>query len=47
LAKVVLNYHRKARIRLPNAKVHAIAHAMVETQIASETKRLRVGRHNG
>jgi len=31
---LVLNYHRKARIRLPNAKVHAIIHAMVETQIA-------------
>jgi hypothetical protein len=31
---LVLNYHRKARIRLPNAKVHAIVHAMVETQIA-------------
>jgi hypothetical protein len=33
---LVLNYHRKARIRLPNAKVHAIVHAMVETQIALE-----------
>ena len=31
---LVLNYHCKARIRLPNAKVHAIVHAMVETQIA-------------
>jgi hypothetical protein len=33
---LVLNYHRKARIRPPNAKVHAIVHAMVETQIALE-----------
>jgi hypothetical protein len=33
---LVLNYHRKARIRLPNAKVHALVHAMVETQIALE-----------
>jgi hypothetical protein len=33
---LVLNYHRKARTRLPNAKVHAIVHAMVETQIALE-----------
>jgi hypothetical protein len=33
---LVLNYHRKARIRLPDAKVHAIVHAMVETQIALE-----------
>jgi len=31
---LVLNFHRKARIRLPNAKVHAIVHAVVETQIA-------------
>jgi hypothetical protein len=31
---VVWDYHRKARIRLPNANVHAIVHAMVETQIA-------------
>jgi hypothetical protein len=28
------HYHRSARIRLPNAKVHATVHAMVETQIA-------------
>lgn len=27
-------YHRRARIRLPNAKVHAVIHAIVETQIA-------------
>jgi hypothetical protein len=33
---LVLNFHRKARIRLPNAKVHAIVHEMVETQIALE-----------
>ena len=28
------DYHRKAHIRLPNAKVHATVHAIVETQIA-------------
>ena len=28
------DYHRKARIRLPNAKVHSTVHAIVETQIA-------------
>src|SRR6516162_883188 len=28
------DYHRKARIRLPNAKVHATLHAIVEAQIA-------------
>jgi hypothetical protein len=28
------DYHRKARIRLPNARVHATVHAIVETQIA-------------
>jgi len=33
---LVRAYHRKASIRLPNAKVHAIVHAMVETQIALE-----------
>lgn len=27
-------YHRRARIRLPNLKVHAVIHAIVETQIA-------------
>jgi hypothetical protein len=29
-----LDYHRRARIRLPNAKVHAVLHAIVEAQIA-------------
>jgi hypothetical protein len=28
------DYHRRARIRVPNVKVHATVHAMVETQIA-------------
>jgi hypothetical protein len=28
------DYHRRARIRLPNATVHAAAHAVVESQIA-------------
>ncbi len=28
------DYHRRARIRLPNAAAHATAHAIVETQIA-------------
>jgi hypothetical protein len=32
--EVVQDYHRRARIRLPNAKAHAIAHAVVESQIA-------------
>jgi len=27
-------YHRRARIRLPNEKVHAVIHAIVENQIA-------------
>jgi len=31
---LVRDYHRRARIRLPNAKVHAILHAIVEAQIA-------------
>ena len=43
---LVQDYHRKARIRLPNAKVHAILHAMVETQIAlgDETPACRTAR---
>ena len=31
---MVMDFHRRARIRLPNAKAHAIAHAVVENQIA-------------
>jgi len=27
-------YHRRTRVRLPNLEVHAMAHAVVETQIA-------------
>lgn len=27
-------YHRVARIKMPNVKMHAIAHAVVENQIA-------------
>jgi hypothetical protein len=32
--RLVEQYHRRARIRLPNAKVHAVIHAVVESQIA-------------
>jgi hypothetical protein len=28
------DYHRRARIRLPNEKLHATLHAIVEAQIA-------------
>jgi hypothetical protein len=31
---LVEDYHRRARIRLPNLKAHAVAHAIVENQIA-------------
>jgi hypothetical protein len=31
---LVEDYHRRARIRLPNAAVHAMAHTIVESQIA-------------
>jgi len=31
---LVREYHRRARIRLPNAKVHAVLHAIVKAQIA-------------
>jgi len=27
-------HHRRARVRLPNAKVHAVVHAIVENQVA-------------
>ena len=32
--QLVENYHRRARIRLPNAMGHAVVHVMVENQIA-------------
>jgi hypothetical protein len=32
--EAVIDFHRRARIRLPNAKVHATAHVVVESQIA-------------
>ena len=32
--QLVEQYHRRARIRLPNAKVHAVMHAVIENQIA-------------
>jgi hypothetical protein len=32
--QVVEAYHRRARVRLPRAKAHAVIHAIVENQIA-------------
>jgi len=32
--RLVQEYHRRARIRVPNAKGHAVIHAVVENQIA-------------
>ncbi len=32
--QLVENFHRRARTRLPNAKMHAVIHAIVENQIA-------------
>jgi hypothetical protein len=32
--QLVEDFHRRARIRLPNAKVHAVIHVVVENQIA-------------
>jgi hypothetical protein len=32
--QVVESFHRRARIRLPNAQVHAIIHVIVDNQIA-------------
>src|ERR1700686_2550405 len=31
---LVESFHRRARIRLPDAKVHAVIHAVVENQVA-------------
>jgi Domain of unknown function (DUF1841) len=33
---LVLDYHRRKRIRLPNEHVHAVAHMVVENQIAAD-----------
>jgi hypothetical protein len=32
--ELVKDYHRRARIRVPNLEVHAVAHSIVENQIA-------------
>ena len=32
------DYHRRARIRLPNEKLHAVFHVVVENQIARRTQ---------
>jgi hypothetical protein len=32
--RLVLDYHRRARVALPNAQAHAALHAIVENQIA-------------
>jgi hypothetical protein len=32
--QLVEDFHRRARIRAPNAKAHALAHVIVESQIA-------------
>jgi hypothetical protein len=31
---LVRDYHRRARVKLPNANIHAVIHATVETQVA-------------
>jgi hypothetical protein len=31
---LVLDFHRRARIRVPNAKLHAMIHTIVENQVA-------------
>jgi hypothetical protein len=31
---MVIDYHRRSRVKLENAKVHAVAHMIVENQIA-------------
>jgi hypothetical protein len=31
---LALQYHRRARVRLPNARLHAMMHVVVENQVA-------------
>ena len=33
--RLVDEYHRRARVRLPNRKAHAIFHAVIENQVAA------------
>lgn len=35
---LVLDFHRRDRVRVPNARVHAILHAVVETQVAMDAE---------
>ncbi len=55
--RLVENYHRRTRVRLPSIRTHALAHVMVENQIqlgdetpvAATLKRLKaegLGRHD-
>lgn len=32
--RLVQHYHRRARVRLPNEKLHAVLHVVIENQIA-------------
>lgn len=34
---LVADFHKKARIKIPNARAHAVLHAIVENQIALNT----------
>jgi hypothetical protein len=38
---LVEHYHRVARIKVPNAKLHAIIHTIVETQLAQQIPEVR------
>jgi len=37
-SRLVQQYHRRARIRLPNATLHAVFHVVVENQVAEGTE---------
>ena len=37
----VSDYHRRAKIKLPNLTIHAALHAVVENQIAEELQTVR------
>ncbi len=38
---IIEAYHKRARIKLPNRRIHAVFHAIVETQIADDSLPVR------
>ena len=36
---LIIDHHRRKRVRLPNARMHALAHLVVENQVLLEKRR--------